>query len=56
MINVSELRARSYVESCKQLYAYRCPKICFDKKYYQTVIILHIYIKQYRSFEVSNIT
>ena len=30
--------------------------MCFTKKYYQTEIILHSYVKQYRSFELSNIT
>ena len=30
-------------------------QMCFDKTYYYSEVILHIYIKQHRSFELSNI-
>ena len=39
-IDVSELMARSYVKSCKHFHVHRCAQMCFNKKYYQTEIIL----------------
>jgi hypothetical protein len=47
--------AQSYVTSCKHLNFRRSTQMCFDKTYYYTEVILHIYIKQHRSFELSNI-
>ena len=55
-INVCELMARSYVQSCKHFHVSRCAQMCFNKKYNQIEIILHSYIMQYRSFGLSNIT
>ena len=47
---------RSNVKICKHFVFGRCAQIYFNKKYYQTEIILHSCIKQYRSFGLSNIT
>ena len=47
--------SRSYVKSCKHFHARRCAQMCFNKIYNETEIILHSYVKQYRSFALQTL-